>query len=142
MRMRLKMGNRSRVWERGLLGGDVAMFGKKVGLPESRRMTYTVQFQETLRPSESHPTTPVYLTKSSFVIALSGLFLHHYKILSYVPVLCKRFTALVPFRSGRWSTKAGVGFRLVEIADLVGTMAIEEAVLLLLQYYHTTLKVL
>jgi hypothetical protein len=48
----------------------------------------------------------------------------------------------VLFRSGLWSTKAGVGFRSVETADLVGTMAIEETVLLLLQYSHTTLKVL
>ena len=73
MRTRLERGNRSRVLERGLLGGGVAMFGNKVGLPESRRMTYTVQFQETLRPSESRSTTPVYLTQSLFVIVLSRL---------------------------------------------------------------------
>src|SRR5947209_3802303 len=45
--------NRWRGLGRGLLGGGVVMFGKKVGLPESRPMTYTVQFEETLRLSKS-----------------------------------------------------------------------------------------
>ena len=55
----IKRGNKRRGLGRGLLGG-VAMFGKKAGLPGSRRMTYTVQFKESsglLRAVQQHQST-------------------------------------------------------------------------------------
>lgn len=107
LRMRSK-GEIDRGFGRGLLGGGVAMFGKKVGLPESRRMTYTVQFQEIDRLSKSRSTAPVNLPRSLFVVLY-----HDFTTTKSLPTRQFFVNVLQPrchFRSRRWSTKAALGF--------------------------------
>ena len=89
---KIKRGNRSKGLGREWLVVVSRCLAKRVGLPESRRMTYTVQ------------EAPVLTRGSSITI-----FLQYYKIFSYAPIPYKCSTALVSFsietmvdKSGRW----------------------------------------